>query len=138
MCIPFEFLRYKLKQFLFDLSHRFTAGNTSAVRHAKDVGINRNSRLTEGSVKNDICGFSADPRERLQLLTCIWDLSPKLGEQNLAGFDDVVRLAVIESDRADVSFEPSFSKLQHGFWATSEREELGRGFIDADIRRLRG
>jgi len=112
MRIPFEFLRYQLEQFFLNLQHRFAASNTSAVRHAKDVRIDRNGRLTEGGVKNDICGFSAYPRERFQLRACIRDLSPILGNQNLAGFDEVVRLAVIEPDRTNVIFESGFSEMQ--------------------------
>ena len=62
MGVLFVFVRRKFEQFFLHLERRFARREPGAVADAENVRIDRNRRLTERGIQNDIGGFSAEPR----------------------------------------------------------------------------
>ena len=100
--------------------------------------VDRNRRLVEGHVENDVGGFPADAGKRDKLLHRAGDLSAVLVDKDAAGLHDVRRLRAVEVDGVHVGrevFEPQGKDLFRGI---GDGKELRGGEIDALVGRLRG
>ena len=64
-----KFLRHQPHKLVLDRAHRSAGREAGAVGDAKNMGIDRDGGFAECRVQNDVCGFYADPRQLLELLT---------------------------------------------------------------------
>src|SRR6476660_3843673 len=67
-----------------------------AVGDPEDMGVDRDRRLLEGDIENDIGRLPSDTGERLQRLAAHRNLATMLGDELLRQGDQVPRLAPIE------------------------------------------
>ncbi len=58
-------LRHEPRQALLDRPHRATWGEAQAIGDPEDVGVDRDDRLPEGGVEDDVCGLASDAWQRL-------------------------------------------------------------------------
>ena len=57
------------KQLLFDLQYSLARCNAKTIAEAKKMRIDRNCRLSENIVQNNICGLAANTGERFQVFS---------------------------------------------------------------------
>ena len=68
----------------FDIQDRFPPGQTDSVGNSENMGVNRNLRLTEGRVQNDIGGFTTDARKGFKCFPGGWHFTLMLAYELLA------------------------------------------------------
>src|SRR5579859_7510920 len=100
-----ELERYDLLKFVFHGTHVFARRETSAVGDAKNMCVHGNRGVAKSGVEDDIRGFAADARQRLQSLASLWHLAAVLVHQNAAQRDHVLGLAVEQADGGDIALE---------------------------------
>jgi hypothetical protein len=76
-----------------------------AIADSKHVRVHGDGELAERDVQHDVRGLAAHAGKRLQRLARARHFAAVLVEQDLRERDDVLRLAAIEADRADVLLE---------------------------------
>jgi hypothetical protein len=102
------------------------------------VGVHRDGRLAEGGVQHHVGGLAAHPGQRLQR-GAIGAVPRRRGvlQQQTAQFDDVLRLAAIQADGADVVAQAFLAEREDLRRGAGAREQAPGGLVDADIGGLR-
>ena len=90
VCVEPEFLRHNLQKLFFNFCGGLAFGKARAVADAEDVRVDRNGRLAEGDVENDVGGFAPDARERHQRFEVARDLAAVFFLQNRRRFNNVL------------------------------------------------
>ncbi len=62
------------------------------------MGVDRDGRLAEGDVEDDVGGLATNAREFLQLFTLPWNLPVELVDEDPGGSDDILRLGIEKTD----------------------------------------
>ena len=75
MCVFLKLLGRQSKQSLFNFKWRFALGDSSTVRHSKDVGVNGYGRLAERGVQYYVCGLTPNARQRFEFDARTWYLA---------------------------------------------------------------
>jgi hypothetical protein len=73
---------------------------------AEDVRVHRHRRLAEGDVQHHVGGLAAHAGQGLQRLARARHLAAVLLDQDAAGLQQVLRLAAVQADGADVALQP--------------------------------
>jgi len=100
------------------------------------MGVDGDCWLTERGVQYNVSRLATDAGERFQCLSGAWYLAVILVNQNTAGLDDVLGLAVKKSDRTYVGFQTGDAKRMDCFGRRRYGVEFVSSLIDANIRRL--
>lgn len=98
--------RHELQQFLLHLQNVLSRCYAGAVGDAEDMRVHRHGQLPEGGVEHHVGGLAANPGQGFEVLAVVGDLAAVLFDEDAAGFDDVLRLAVVEADGLDVLRQP--------------------------------
>jgi hypothetical protein len=98
--------RDDLHELRLDLEGILAGCQPGAVGDPEDVRVDRQRELAEGDVQHHVGGLAADARQRLERLASAWHLAAVLLEEDVGQRDDVLRLAAVQADRADVGLEP--------------------------------
>ena len=85
-------------QSIFDLANVLARCDFGAVCHAENVRIHGHGGVAECGVEYDVGSLAPDPGQRFQGFALFRDLAGVFGDEQLAGFDDVGRLGVVEAD----------------------------------------
>jgi hypothetical protein len=133
MRVLFEFVRRQAHQALFNFERSFSFGNTSAVGHPEYVSIDRDCRLAESGIQNNIGRFSADAGQGLEFLACTWHLAVEAVNQYPTGLDNIFCFAVKKADCPDVGFKFSDAKVEYCLRRIRDRIQKRRRLVDADI-----
>ena len=92
------FLRRKqFTQRCFNLKRIFCLDKTEEVAYTNKVSIGNNGRLAEYVAANQICRFSADSRQRGQILNVVRNHASKIGKNFLRHTDNVLSLGAIKA-----------------------------------------
>src|ERR1700737_3757953 len=94
--------RHEFQQLFLNLTYGPAGCQSRAVGDPKYMGVHRNSGFAERRVQNDVGGLSADPRQLLEFLARRGYRAGVPLEQEPAGGNDVLGLAVVQPDRLDV------------------------------------
>ena len=94
--------------------------------------------LPKGRIQHHVRGFSTHPGEGFQRFPVPRHLTPVVPQQNLAGCDHVLRLAVEESDVPNVAADPLDAKLCHRCGVRGFHEEGACALVYAHVRGLGG
>ncbi|GAA4716112.1 hypothetical protein GCM10023325_10570 [Sphingomonas lutea] len=108
-----------------------------AVRHAKNVRINRERFLPKGGVEHDIGGLAPDAGQRLQFVAGPRNRAAVVADQRLRQSDDVLGLGVEQADRLDRLAQVLLAKFHHLLGRVDAGEERAGCDVDAGIGRLR-
>ena len=130
--------RDALEQLLLYFQRRLAGGQTCAVAQAKDVRVHRHGGLAKGHIEHHVGGFAAHAGQGLQRLARAGHFAAVLLDQDAAGFQQVLGLALVQADGLDVlaqAFQPQVEDLLRG---VGHRVELARGLVDAHIGGLGG
>ncbi|MNN64222.1 hypothetical protein D3C81_1796530 [compost metagenome] len=122
---------------MFDFDDILPGGNTGSVTDPENMGVDGHGQLSERRVQHHICSLSADSWQCLKLFPGLRHLTAMQLHQHAAGLDDILRLAVVQTDSLDVLGQALDAERMNRRRGVGYREQLGRGFIDADIGRLR-
>lgn len=128
--------RDDFEQFLFHLENVFSRCQTGSVANSEDMGVDGHGRLMKSGVEHHIGRLSSHPRQSLQGIPCIRHLTAVAIDQEAAGFDDVLGLAVVETDGFNVGRQSFDAEREDGLRGIGDRVQAGGGFVDADIRGL--
>ena len=69
------FVRDRAQQTLFNRTHRFSPGESGTVGNAENMRIDGHRRFAEHAVQNDVRRFPADPGQRFQRGSIVWNLA---------------------------------------------------------------
>ena len=72
MCVFLKLLGRQSKQSLFNFKRRFPLGDSGAIRHSKDVGVNGDGRLAERGVQDYVGGLTSNARQCFEFGACTW------------------------------------------------------------------
>ena len=97
------------------------------------MGVYCHGWLSKCSIQHHICCFTAYAWQRFKLLTCFGYLSLVLINQNLAGFNHIFSLGIIEPNGLDICLESLDTKIKDGLGCICHRIEFIGCLIDADI-----
>lgn len=108
MRMPLEFAGRDPLQLLLNLQRRLARCETCSVADAKDMGINRDSRVPESGVEHDVCCLAANTCKLLKRVSLERDLTIMSLQELRCHLDEVLGLGVEEADRlyevADFAF----------------------------------
>ena len=124
-------------QLQFDLERGLAGGEFGAVADAEQMGVDRDRRLAEGGVEDDIGGLAADPGKGFECLAGLGDFAAKLVDQPLREGDDVLGLGVEQADRLDEVAHPFLAERDHLRGRVGDGEQFSSREVDADVGRLR-
>ncbi len=87
-----KLLRHELEELLLDFLGRFSRGEARAIGDAEDVRVDRNCRLSECDVEDDVGGLAADARQSFERGAVGGNTAAVFRQQDLRQSDDVLRL----------------------------------------------
>src|ERR1700745_3121033 len=118
---------------LLHLERRSSRGEPGAVCHPENVSVDRNLRLAEHHVENDVRGLASDTRQCFELGTRGRYLAPVPLDELLRETDEIPCLGVVETYRLDVRLHALHTERCNGGGRVGDGEEVaGRG-IDAAV-----
>ena len=130
--------RHDLIKLALHFERRFSDCEAGAIADAEDMRVNRNRRLAEGDVENDVCSLAADAGQCLERLTIAWHLAAMPLNQLFRKGNNVLRLRAEEPDGLDQLPYPFFPERNHLFRRVGGGEQSRRSLVDPRIGRLCG
>lgn len=122
----------------FDLVGIFARGQTRAIGNPENVRIDRDCRLPECFVQDDIRGFASDAGQADERVAGLRHFAVKFIQKHLAERNDILRFVAPQANRFDVAFNPFKSKRQHFFWRIGDLEQAFGRLVDPHISGLCG
>ena len=129
--------RRYLFEFQLDFQRSLAPSQTRPVSDAENVRIDRDSRLAERDIEDDVGGLAADSGQDLELVPCARNFAAEVVDQNARGGDDVLCLCVEQADGLDVLLQLFLAKIQHLLRRLDFSEQCAGRFVHPDIGRLR-
>ena len=118
---------------LFNREHRLPFGEASAIADAEDVRIDCKGFGTKRSIHHDICGFSANARERLKCVPVGRDFTAMITDEEFGKCDNVFGLGVEQADGFDMTFERILTKRNHLCGVFDRFKQQASCLVNADI-----
>ena len=94
MHVDLEFFWYHFKQLFLSLAQIFTRCHLGAVRAAKNMSVDSNSRMAVSASENNVRGFAADTGQRLQQSSILGGVAIVLGDQDFACLNHVLSFGI--------------------------------------------
>jgi hypothetical protein len=133
-----EGLRDDLFELRLDLIDCLAGRKAGAITDPEHVRVDRKGFLAESSVKDNICSFAADSRQRSKLFASTGHLAAVPADQRLTQRDDVLGLGVEQTDGLDRCPQSVLAELDHLFRRLDALEERAGRDVDTGIGRLSG
>ncbi len=131
-----ELRRHDLEQLALDRKHILAGRQTGAIRYPENMRVDRDRRLAESRVEDDVCGLAPDPGKTLEGLARRRHFTPMLFHQLRACLKNVLRLGPIEPDAPNMVLYPPAPELEHRGGRGGGLEQSWSRKIDAAVRGL--
>ena len=92
--------------------------------------IHRHRRFAKRRIQNDIRRLAPDARQAFKRLPASRYLAIMLVDENAAGFDDVLGLAIEEANRLDMTLQPGESQVEDRLGRVGFLVQRGSGLVD--------
>ena len=136
MGTQFERIGRNALQAGFNLIRVLAGREARAVRHTKNMSIDRDGWLPECFIQDDVRCLSTNTRQLDESVPCLWHLAAELVQDHTRERDDVLGLVAPQPDRLDVFGDPCLTQCQHFLWGISDLEKGLGCLVDAHVRRL--
>ena len=130
-------LRNGLHEPLLHFQWRRTDSQLQPVRHAKDMRIDRNGRISPRDGADDIRRLSSDTGQLHQLIEILRHFAAIVFDQHVTHTEQVLRLRLIEAAVPDLVFQLLLTERSHLLWTCKPRENATGDDIHPLIRTLR-
>lgn len=138
MGIQHELPRRQFRQALLDFEWRLSLRQAGAVRNPKYVRVHGDRGFSKSRIQYDIGCFTSDAGECLKFVSRTRNFTSMFVQQQAAGFDDIFRLRIVESDGFDVFLQTVDAEIKNGLRCIGHRVEYFRRLVDTNIGRLSG
>ena len=104
-----------------------------AIAHPENMGIHRHGRLAKRHIQHHIRRFAPHAGQGFQRFTAIGHLAIKTIEQNLAGLQQMLGLAAVQTNGLDVPLQAFQPQIQHRLRRIGHRKQLACGLVHPHI-----
>ena len=138
MRVLLPMLRGPADQRVLHGAHVLARRERGPVPDPEDMGVDRDRRLPERDVEDDVGRFPTDPGQGFESLAVLGNPAAEVGDEALRERDHVLRLVAVEPDGTDVVAELRLAQPDHLLRRVGDGEQRACRLVHADIGRLRG
>ncbi len=137
MRVVLVLVRRDFVELVFDDARVLARCDAGAIRHAEDVRIHRDGRVSEHDVQDHVRGLAPHAGQRFERFAIVRHFAAVQVQDAPAQLDQVLRLRVVEPDGFQIRLHAFFAEREDRGRRIRDRVELSRRGVDALVSGVR-